>query len=286
MSYEKKKISRREFMAASTKTATGLAAATAFASCSASADRRLVIDAHMHFEAYGTYWEGLIDEIIEHYDYAGVDKGVVFTAWTPSHESNTRTLEGYRKYPDRFIPFGHVRTEDPDWESELERISELQWKGMKLHQSEISRGPDLKEKTRDIVQKASDLGIRVILIHLEDYEIMEELSREIAEVTWIVPHMGYDRKKGQMQRYCELARNRENVYLDTSNGPYYKFGEAFEWAGTDKIVFASDGFWFNPFVEKAKIEILQLPTPFRTPKLTDEQLGMILGGNLARILGL
>jgi len=57
-------------------------------------------------------------------------------------------------------------------------------------------------------------------------------------------------------------------------------------AGTDKIIFASDGFWGNPFIEKAKIEILQLPTPFRTPRLTDEQLDMILGGNLVRILEL
>ena len=286
MSNEQKKISRREFMASTSKTAAGIAAATALTSCAAPTARGLVIDGHMHFEAYGTYWEGLIDEIIEHYDYAGVDKGVVFTTWTPSRESNDRTLEGYQKYPDRFIPFGHVRTEDPDWESELKRISELQWKGIKLHQTEISRGPDLKEKTRTVVEKAVEFGIRIVLIHLEDNEIMDELTREITEVTWIIPHMGYDRKRGEMKKYCELARDRKNVYLDTSIGQYYKYGQAIEWAGADKIIFASDGFWGNPFIEKTKIEILQLPTPFRTPRLTDEQLDMILGGNLARILEL
>ena len=119
----------------------------------------MVIDGHMHLEAYGTYWDGMVEQIIEHYDYARVDKGVIFTCWTPSRESNDRTLAAHRKHPDRFIPFGHVRTEDPDWERELERIGNLGWKGIKLHQSEISRGPDLKEKTYSVVKKASSCGI-------------------------------------------------------------------------------------------------------------------------------
>ncbi len=284
MASSKNRISRRRFLSNSTLAASGALSSLVVAKPE---HNNLVIDAHMHFEAYGEYWDGLIDEIIEHYDHAEVDKGVVFTAWTPSRESNDRTRAGYRKFPDRFIPFGHIRTEDADWEDELKRISDWGWKGMKLHQSEIARGPELKEITGDLVRKASDLGIRIMLIHLEDHEIMDELSREIEEVTWIIPHMGYDRKKGQMESFCKLAKNRKNVYLDTSGtGAYYKYGQAIEWAGADKIVFASDGFWYSPLVEKAKIEYLQLSTPFRTPPLSDEQLAMILGGNLANILRL
>jgi predicted TIM-barrel fold metal-dependent hydrolase len=243
-----------------------------------------VIDGHMHLEAYGTYWEGLIDEIIEHYDHAGVDKGVIFTCWTASRESNDRTESAYRKYPERFIPFGHVRTQDPDWKKELERIGRQGWKGIKLHQSEISRGPDLQEKTELVVKKAAACGIRIMLIHLADLEMVRQLSREIPEVIWILPHMGSFRNSDEMKQYCELARETNNVYLDTSGAEYYRFGQQFEWAGTDKIIFASDGFWFSPFVERAKIEILQLPTPFRTRRLTDQELGMILGGNLERLL--
>jgi predicted TIM-barrel fold metal-dependent hydrolase len=243
-----------------------------------------VIDAHMHLESYGIYWEGLEDEIIEHYDYAGIDKGVVFTAWTPSRESNDRTLAACRKHPDRFIPFGHVRTTDPDWPAELERIGRLGWKGIKLHQSEISRGPDLEERTRSVVKKAADCGINVVLYHLEDAEMIDRLAEGFPDVHWIIPHMGSSEKLDEMKRYCELAKRRDNVFLDTSGAQYHRFGQQIQWAGADKIVFASDGFWFNPAVERAKIEILQLPTPFRTPKLTDPELAMILGGNLARIL--
>jgi len=141
----------------------------------------------------------------------------------------------------------------------------------------------LKEKTREVVKKASDCGIKVILIHLADYGMVEEITGEFPEVTWLLAHMGPYRKEADMKKFCKLARDRANVFLDTSGADYHRFGQQFELAGTEKAVFGSDGFWFNPFIEKAKIEILQLPTPFRTPLLTDEQVDMVLGGNLASI---
>jgi predicted TIM-barrel fold metal-dependent hydrolase len=284
MAEKAKGVSRREFIVGGPKSMSTLVALGSVSGAAGAGYQGPVLDAHMHLEAYGNYWEGLVEEIIEHYDHARVDKGVIFTAWTPSRESNDRTLDAYRKYPNRFIPFGHVRTEDADWERELERIGDLGWKGIKLHQSEISRGPDLMQRTLEVVERAASCGIRIMLIHLADIEIIGELSKEIPEVTWILPHMGSYRNKEEMRRYCELARERTNIYLDTSGADYYRFGQQFEWAGPDKIVYASDGFWFSPFVERAKIEVLQLPTPFRTPRLTDAELGMILGGNLERIL--
>ena len=88
-----------------------------------------------------------------------------------------------------------------------------------------------------------------------------------------------------MENFCKLASRRNNVYLDTSNMPaYYRLGQAIEWAGVEKILFGSDGFWCNPSVEKSKIEILTDHAPFKTKKLTDEEVKMILGGNLIRIL--
>ena len=264
-----KKISRRVFASRGAEIAGGTLAASALTTQLTALGKEAVLDAHMHLESYGTYWEGLEDEIIEHYDYARIDRGVVFTAWTPTRESNDRTLAACRKYPDRFIPFGHVRTQDPDWESELERVGNYGWKGIKLHQSEISRGPDLEEKTQSIVKKAFDCGLHVVLIHLEDVEMIDRLAGEFLGVSWIIPHMGSTEALDEMKRYCELAKRRANVFLDTSNAQYHRFGQQIQWAGFDKVLFASDGFWFSPAVEKAKIEILQLPTPFRTPRLTD-----------------
>ena len=82
-----------------------------------------------------------------------------------------------------------------------------------------------------------------------------------------------------MEEYCRLARNRKNVYLDTSGvAPYYRFGQAVQWAGVDRITFASDGFMYIPLVEKAKIEALRLPVNGvnsldLTPRLSVPEVG-------------
>src|SRR5262249_45893866 len=137
-----------------------------------------------------------------------------------------------------------------------------------------------------IVERAVALGIRLVKIHLVNYEVIEELTREIREVTWILPHMGCWNRWEEMPRYCELARDRPNVYLDTcAVWAYYRFGEMFRLAGVEKITFATDGHLFSPLVEKAKIDTLRLPTPYRTSELTDAEYARIMGENMAGLLG-
>src|SRR5438128_6347528 len=231
----------------------------------------MIIDGMMHLEANGQYWDGLIEEVLEHYDAAGIDKGVVLATWMPSRESNDRTRAACRQYPDRFIPFGHVRPVD-DWQDELKRITqEFGWTGLKLHQGELkAAGPDMRATAGEIVHRAAELGVRVVKIHLADYDAVDALAQEMPDVTWILPHMGCYFQSQEMQRYCELARARPNVYLDTSaTDRYPDLDRAVQWAGAEKITFASDGHLFSPLVEKAKIDTLRLATPHRTPRLTD-----------------
>lgn len=248
----------------------------------------MIIDGMMHLEVNGEYWDGLIEEVLEHYDAAGIDKGVVLTTWTESRASNDRTRAACAQHPDRFIPFGHVRPVDA-WRDELRRITqEFGWRGLKLHQGELRHGqPDVLTSTREIVATAADLGIRLVKIHLADYEAVTALAAAFPHVTWILPHMGCYFQGQEMERYCNLAREHANVYLDTScTDRYYLLGKAVQWAGVGKITFASDGHLFSPLVEKAKIDTLRLPTPYRTPRLTDAEYAQIMGGTMARLLGL
>ena len=60
------------------------------------------------------------------------------------------------------------------------------------------------------------MGIRLIKLHLVDYPIIDELTREFSQTTWILPHLGCYGRGGEMEKYCRLARDRKNVYLDTS----------------------------------------------------------------------
>ncbi|MFQ6036196.1 MAG: amidohydrolase family protein [Sedimentisphaerales bacterium] len=286
-----KTVSRRGFLAAGGAMVAATSITRVRGSSVVKTDKTPVIDGMMHLEVYesatkGNYWEGLVDEILEQYDYAGIDQGVILTTWTPSRTSNDRTLRAYEKHPDRFIPFGHIRPEDPDWKEQLQRVSEPPWKGLKLHEGELRRvGQDLKQTTWTIAKAASELGIRLVKLHLVNYSTIEQLTRQFTDITWILPHLGCYNRWNEMKKYCELARSRKNVYLDTSGvAAYYRFGQAFQWAGVEKITFASDGFMYHPLVEKAKVEALRLPGPYRTPRLTDEQMAMVLGGTMKKLL--
>src|SRR5579884_3062063 len=100
----------------------------------------MVIDGMMHLEVVGEYWDGLFEEVIQHYDAVGIDKGVVLNTWMPSRETNDRTRAACQQYPDRFLSFGHVRPVD-DWRDELKRITqEFGWTDLKLHQGELRQG--------------------------------------------------------------------------------------------------------------------------------------------------
>ncbi len=248
----------------------------------------MIIDGMMHLEVMGQFWDGLLEEVLAQYDAAGIDKGVVLNTWMPSRESNDRTRAACQQYPDRFLPFGHVRPVD-DWRDELKRITqEFGWTGLKLHQGELRQGGgDLRAVTAEIVHVASALGIRLVKIHLVDYDAVDGLARDFPQVTWILPHMGCYFQGQELQRYCELARRRENVYLDTSAMDRYPdLDKAIQWAGVEKITFASDGHLFSPLVEKAKIDTLRIYSPHRLGRLSDEDYALIMGGTMARLLGL
>ena len=248
----------------------------------------MIIDGMMHLEVMGEYWEGLVGEVIERWDAAGIDKGVILATWMASRRSNDITLEAVTRYPDRFIPFGHIRPVD-DWQSELDRITQdLGWTGLKLHQRELwYAGGEALRIVREMVARGQKSGLRVVKIHLHEYETIDTLSREFPDIIWILPHMGqYMVPNAPLRAYCDLARGRDNVYLDTSvTDQYYDLDLAIRWAGPDKVTFASDGFMYCPLVERAKIDALRLPTPHRAQRLSDEEYGMIMGGTMARILG-
>lgn len=252
-----------------------------------------VLDGMMHLEVNGDTWDGLIDDVLTLYDAAEIDMGVVMATWMPSRESNELTERAWRRHPDRFVPFGHVRPID-DWVAELQRVtSELGWTGLKLHQGELRYGSaDAGAVASRIAEVAVTLGVKVIKLHLEDYEWVRRLATDYGEVTWIVPHLGcYGEPvvspSRELRRYCELAAELENVYLDTSGwARYFDLDLAVRWAGPGKVTFASDGFLYNPLVEKAKVEALALPGAHRVAPLSRAELEGIMGGTMSRILGL
>lgn len=243
----------------------------------------MIIDDLMHIDHWrwqdetGEYHEGREEEIIGMMDDAGVDKAIVLTTWMASRKSNDITHNACRKYPERFIPFGHVRPIDLDWEEELHRIGrDLGWKGLKLHQGEFPLPID--EPLWPVVRTAEAAGFRVIIFHCEIYRVAERISREFPQLTFIFPHLGCFRNRALLPDYCKLARERANVYLDTSALQQEEMiGEAVKLAGAEKLTWGSDGCVHRPVVEIAKIRVQKLPK---------HEEDLILGGNISRVLGL
>jgi uncharacterized protein len=73
----------------------------------------------------------------------------------------------------------------------------------------------------------------------------------------------------------ELARDEDDVYLETSVGAFLAIKEALRVLGTEKLIFGSEGPAHHQAVELAKIHALDQHK---------EAESMILGGNIMRLL--
>jgi uncharacterized protein len=243
----------------------------------------MIIDDLMHIDHWhwqddtSEYTDGQDKKIVQMMDDAGVDKAVAVATWMDSRRSNDLVGEVTKRYPDRFIPFGHVRPTDLYWPSELERIVHgLGWKGIKIHQGEFPQ--PLLEPLLPVLTKAREVGVKIVTFHCEKFDVAQRIATEFPELTFIFPHLGCFKDRPRLPAYCQLARERENVFLDTAAMQNEEMiGEAIQLAGVRNLIWGSDGCVHRPLVELAKIKVQKLPK-------ADEDL--ILGGNIARLLGI
>ena len=161
----------------------------------------MIIDGMMHLEVFGTYWEGLIDEVIEHYDYTGIDKGVALTTWTESRASNDRTLGACQKHPDRFIPFGHVRPIDP-WEEELKRITQE-------FGTEFAALQDLERGVSKVYQETDVLGIDATRSGFE--ELAQFFNESVMKADMGIVDVYWMRKVEVSKRIGALNKERQEL---------------------------------------------------------------------------
>lgn len=167
------------------------------------------------------------EQILEYYEAAGIDKGVILTTWTPSREPNDRALRVYEKYPDRFIPFGHVRPVNKNWKSELKRIAEPPWKGLNLHEGELhAGGRDLRDTTKMILRKVAEYGIPVVKIHLQEWPVVQEIVEERIIVRFITTHFDYLESMGSIAARKAAVEVIEEAYItDSLKVPYVLTGD-------------------------------------------------------------
>jgi hypothetical protein len=243
----------------------------------------MVIDAHNHIGGpdKGDGRSQGPDEIIARMDEAGIGMAVVF----PFNEAepgvsfsraNDKVAAYQHAHPDRLIGFCRL---DPNYGAsavdELTRcVRELGLKGVKLHPTSQRFGlgdPALAE----ILSAAQELRVPVVFDtgKAESPPMgVAELAGRFPRLSVIMAHMNL------LDETMEAAGQHPNVYVGTTG--YFNLNglaRAVHTLGAHRFVSGSDSPYIRMTSEKAKFDRIEL---------TDEERGWILGGNIARILGM
>jgi len=269
----------------------------------------MIIDAHTHMgpidmfgkrRAYIPFLQQDLSNVdvfgpeilLKSMDAYSIEKSIFFS--TLSHaedysEANAWTAKIMRQYPDRFIgyafinPLGGTKAVD-----DLKRcINDFGLKGIKLHP--VSHSYQIYGGVHnDLVDPIAELATRFklpIIIHSGWYAFGHPsniglLADAFPEATIIIAHCGGAPESFGfgMLSSLEVARKHKNVFLEISHCPALLFLKEFvDRVGADRLVFGSDTPWGVVEIELSKIKALQL---------NEEQQQLVLGGNMARILGL
>lgn len=249
----------------------------------------LIIDSHTHFAAVG---RGLppnsVEELLRVMDQNGIDAVVTTPPYSSIgsdrtyDEANAFLAEAMKRAPGRVLAF--IRVNPHFREHSLERIKtgvkEEGFWGVKLHPRNEAFPINSEELVYPIAELSSRLGVP-LLIHTGDPDtygyaqptLVGGLAEAFPEVTMILGHMG----KRLYEDAILVARWFDNIILETSFQSPRAIRMAVERVGAERVVYGSDMSFGFPEVEMMKIKICGFER---------EEKEMILGGNMARILGL
>lgn len=225
--------------------------------------------------------KGVIADLLESADKAGVDYIVIHSTATKSSQVRTINdwIAGHAK--DRFIGFGTLHPDMDDIEGEFERIISLGLKGIKLHPD--FQGFNADDPKMDRIY--SVIGSRLpVLIHAGDENLDSSSPQRLANVlerfpdlTMIAAHLG-GYKKWKEAMGCLIGKN---LYLDTSSSIQYMDKDfaamLIKTHGTDKVVFGTD---YPSMYHDTELEV------FHNLDLSKQEKEDILYNNAARLLGL
>ncbi len=239
----------------------------------------MIIDCHCHAgKGDGLLHHWSTDAPIEPYlrraRAAGIDRTVIFAAQSADYaRANACVAQIIARYPRRFIGFACVHARrDAGRIREMVGDAVRRWgfRGIKVHRAEAPA-------TREVAETARFFRLPVLYDITGEAWYIEMIAAEYPDVNFIIPHLGSfaDDWRAHRQVIDQIAR-LPNVYTDTSGVKRFDYVvEAVKRGGARKVLFGSDGPWLHPALELQKIKLLKLPA---------DQEGLVLGGNLVRLL--
>lgn len=206
---------------------------------------------------------------------AGIARSVLFAAFHSDYAvANREVARIVATRPERFIGFAFVNAaRDRGRVHDLlrEAVEEHGFRGVKVHRHD-------GRISREVCEAARAFRLPVLYDPMGEVDTVELVAGEYPDVTFIIPHLSSFADDWRAQKsFLDLLGRQANVFTDTSGVRRFDLlAEAVRRAGARKVLFGSDGPWLHPGVELAKVRLLGLPP---------EDEGLVLGGNLLRLLG-
>ena len=230
------------------------------------------------------YTDGTVSGLSSLMEKSGVDKSVVLSIATNSHQQKAVNDFAASINSENIIAFGSVYPYSDDALEELERIKELGLKGIKLHPDYQGFNVD-DIKLKPIYKKIGELSLITVFHAGNDYGYAppygatpEKLERAL---DWfsspvVAAHWGgVGCGEGVLKHLVG-----KNVYFDTSYAygtqPKYYFEKILEKHGADKLLFGTDTPWHNADMEKRLLASLNIKSD-DMEKITHKNAEKLLG---------
>ena len=248
-----------------------------------------VIDQHVHVglrparstTASASYLPG---ELIANMDANGVDMVVAFPKANPHTDyrvENERIIASMKEHPTRIVAYARINPYfGAKAVADVREYAAMGARGLKIHPIRDFSGnrvndPELMFPIIEAAQEASLL----VLIHSGEWwncspSLIADLARNFPRTSFVMAHSaGF----GGHQEAIAVARHQDNLYVDTASNGYPDItSNVVRALGPERVLYGSDhptqpfGFELGKIVKYAN--------------LNSEQLDLILGRNLARLL--
>ncbi len=220
-----------------------------------------------------------VEEVLKLMDSYGISKAVVFPG-TEIEPDNRWMADAIRSHRDRLLPFAWINpilNQEKAMSELVEMVEKNGFMGMKLHPLFHSFYPN-RQFVVPLVEKCAEYGIPVTVHSGHAPYSMPWQIAELAEMcpnaSIIMDHMGL--QVGWVEDAITLAQKYSNIILGTTAMPFHeKIRYAVKQLGAERVIYGSDAPSIHPLPEIDRV---------RVAGLMQEELSMVLGGSLARIL--
>lgn len=235
----------------------------------------MIIDAHSHLGF--RYDLGMDDvELLRRMDRAGVDMAVCFSQ--PVVWNNDYVLEKAKEHPDRIIPFAGINPWRGTARDDLRRCLDRGARGLKLHPVRDSYSLAEKRLVDPLFEICAERKVPILCHGLDEWSNtpwqFNEMAQRFPEVTLIMAHGGHNWLR---EDAIEVVKRNPNLYVESSimySGYVRRYVEE---VSPERVLMGTDSPVEVFEVEMKKIEMAVEDKGHRA---------LVMGGNIARILGL